>query len=326
MRTWTAEEEAWLAERFPTEHIGALLDGFEREFGRRPSKHAMEQKCFRMGLRKAPRSLPDRAVRTVRWSCEPEMQAWMEANDAGQSLTELSTAFAREFGFPLSRPQVNLWRSANGRQTRRSHGGGRKRAPVGSERDTGRGYVLVKVAEEAAVAQSKDNWRMKHELVYERENGPVPEGRVIVFADGDHGNLDPANLVAVPKRLIARLNSPDSPEWHDVETLRAAVAWCELHAAIATAEASVPRRCGCCGRMFTPDPGDRTGAGRNRRTCPECVAKGHRWRGERKPKLTATCRVCGREFAATQRNQVRCPECIAERPKWGADKQRGARR
>ena len=323
MRRWTEEEEAWLRGRFATEHIGALLDGFEREFGRRPTQRAMEQKCFKLGLRKRPREVPARAVRPIRWRCEPEMQAWMEAHDTGQSLTVLSSQFADAFGFPLSRPQINLWRASNGRQATRSHGGGRKRRPIGAERQSGKGYVLVKVAEEATVPMSKDNWRMKHELVYEREHGKVPEGHVIVFADGDHGNFDPANLVAVPKALMARLNSPDSPEWDDAESLESAVAWCRLHSAIADAEHSLPRTCGVCGRQFRPPEGYRNDARRNCRTCPDCLAKGRKAHGERSVKFVARCAVCGAEFGATQRNQRRCPGCIARRPTWGVGKQKG---
>lgn len=45
------------------------------------------------------------------------------------------------FGFPLSRPQINLWRASNGRQATRSHGGGRKRRPIDAERQSGKGYV-----------------------------------------------------------------------------------------------------------------------------------------------------------------------------------------
>lgn len=169
-------------------------------------------------------ALPERAVRTVRWSREPEKQAWMEAHDRGQEAALLSMEFEGAFGFPLAGPQVSLWRSTNGRQARRSHGGGKPPSPIGSERDTGKGYVLVKVAEHPRVPQSKDNWRMKHVLAYERAHGPVPEGCVVVFADRDHSNFSPGNLVAVPRSLLGLLNGPGAPEWRDAETLSAAVA------------------------------------------------------------------------------------------------------
>lgn len=185
---------------------------------------------------------PERAVRKVRWCQEPKMQEWMEGHDDGQPIAQLSREFEEAFGFPLSRPQVSLWRAANGRQSRRGNGGGRldRRKPVGYEREA-KGYVLVKVAPEATVPQSKDNWRLKHVVEWERANGrKVPEGHMVMFADGDRRNFDPSNLVAVPRTVIGLLNGPDAPEWHDADTLRSAVACCSLDHAIAAAEAAVP--------------------------------------------------------------------------------------
>lgn len=323
MRAWSAEERAWLAERYADEHVGALARDFRERFGFRRSAASIYQKANEMGLLKAPRDLPDRAVRMVRWSCEPEMQAWMEANDRGQSLTVLSREFAARFGFPLARPQINLWRAANGRSARRSHGGGRAALPVGTERETGRGYVVVKVAERPRVPQSKDNWRMKHVLAWERENGPLPEGFDVMFADRDHSNMDPSNLVAVPHRLMAQLNGPRSPQWHDAESLRAAVAFAELHMATVEAEGALPRPCGVCGRMFAPRGPSET---KRLQTCPECLAAGRKAKGVRKPQGEAVCRVCGKAFVKTVRTQVRCPECIAAAPTRSARSQKGGGR
>lgn len=156
--------EAWLAEAYPTEHEGWIVAELARRFGREVSVPALRTKAWRMGLAKAPRTVPEHAARRVRWSVEPEMDAWMRGHDTGQSPSLLSRQFGARFGFPLSRAQVGLWRSSNGRSGP-SHGGGRPLLPVGSERDTGNGYVLVKVAERAAVPQSKDNWVPKQALV-----------------------------------------------------------------------------------------------------------------------------------------------------------------
>lgn len=318
-RTWTAEQEAWLAESYAQEHIRVLARDFEERFGERRTERSIFQKAHKLGLAKEGRDLPSRAVRPVRWCCEPEMQAWMEANDRGQSLTALLREFRGAFGFPLSRPQINLWRASNGRGTRRSHGGGRERLPVGAERDSRKGYVLVKVAEEPTVPQSKDNWRMKHVLVWERENGPLPDGMDVMFGDRDPANLDPANLVAVPHRLMAMLNGGACPPWWDAESLKAAVSWCELHRSVVRAEGALPRACGVCGREFAPKGESWE---RGRKTCPDCLAKGLKARGERKPKGKARCAVCGRGFERTQANQRRCPVCVAEAPKRSAKQQR----
>lgn len=265
---------------------------------------------------------PERAVREVRWSREPEKQAWMEAHDRGQAVALLSAGFKKEFGFPLTGHQVSLWRSTNGRQARRSHGGGKPPSPVGYERDTGKGYVLVKVAEHPTVPQSKDNWRMKHVLAYERAHGPVPEGCVVVFADRDHSNFSPGNLVAVPRSLLGLLNGPRAPEWHDAETLSAAVAAARLDRAIVAAEAAVPRRCGVCGRVFVPPArGDNAADCRRAQTCPDCLARGRKSKGRKTVKFTARCAVCGAEFEAERAGQRRCRECIARLPKWSAEAQ-----
>lgn len=316
MRRWTEEQEAWLRERYPYERTRVLCRHFASRFGRKVSEEAMARKASSLGLRKVPRDLPDRAARTVRWSSEPEMDAWMGEHDEGQSLMSLSAAFAERFGFPLTGQQICAWRSAHGRQTKRGYCG--RLAPVGTERDTGKGYVLVKVAERPEVPGAKDNWRAKHVLAWEAVHGPVPEGYDVLRADGDPANLSPDNLVAVPHRMIARLNSRDAPEWHDRESLEAALAWCELNAAVATAEAVMPRTCMVCGRTFSPGVGRRGAKGtRNTKTCPECIAAGRKARGERRVVGTRTCKVCGKVFPATQRNQNRCPECIAAAPRLG---------
>ena len=321
MRRWPEEQEEWLRERYPYERTRVLCRHFAWRFGRQVSEAAMAQKAYKMGLRKVPRDLPDRAARTVRWSSEAEMDAWMDEHDEGQSLMSLSAAFAERFGFPLTRQQICAWRSARGRQTKRGHGG--RLAPIGTERDTGKGYVLVKVAERPRVPGTKDNWRAKHVLAWEALHGPLPEGYDVVRADRDCANLSPDNLVAVPHRMIAR----DAPEWNDRESLEAALAWCELNAAIATAEASVPRTCQVCGKTFIPPDGSRVARGRRCAvTCPDCVARGRKARGNRSVKATRVCKVCGKRFGATQSNQGRCPECIAAASKWSWRLQRSLRK
>ena len=326
-RVWTAEMEAWLADVYPTEHEPWLLAEFARRFGREVGVRALRCKAASMGLHKVPRDLPARAVRPVRWSREPAMQAWMEAHDTGQSAMMLSRQFDAAFGFPLSLPQVNGWRAANGRSRRNPNGGGRPRRPVGSEMAGSDGYVLVKVAEDATRPQSKDNWRPKQVVLWEREHGPLPPGHVVMFADHDKGNFDPANLVAVPRRMLGRLNHPSSPRWRDADTLRAALAWCELHSGLCAAKAAMPRRCAVCGREFVPPPEYRLDARRDVATCPECLAAGHKnTHAGRRVVAVRRCAVCGREFGATQANQRRCPECIARRPKYGAGLQASVER
>lgn len=321
-RRWTPEEESWLIERYANGSIEDTARAFERDFGYARGANALYVKAGKLGLSKSRRTAPRKAVRAVRWSCEPEKQAWMEQHDVGQKVDVISTEFAQAFGFPLSYPQVCLWRSINGRQRRKGRrGGGRPPVPVGTEREC-KGYIFVKVRDKAAVPQSKDNWRMKQVHVYEQAHGVAVDGNeCVMFADHDTRNFDPANLVLVPRRLTARVNNRVE-EWHDADSLRAVIASEELNSAILDAEGRLPRTCEVCGDEFLLKKSQR---GHDTRTCPSCIEKGHRYRGHRRaksgPKIKA-CAVCGQEFEPQTSVQVRCPDCIARKPNMTADKQR----
>lgn len=64
--------------------------------------------------------------------------------------------------------------------------------PVGSETVDSNGYVKVKVRDDLP---SRYCWEFKHRLVWEEANGPVPEGCVLRFLDGDRRNCSLENLV-----------------------------------------------------------------------------------------------------------------------------------
>jgi hypothetical protein len=212
-------------------------------------------------------------ARRIDWSREPEMERWMLGHDHGQRIAELCEEFRGRWGFSLDRQQVSHFRLSHGTQRRRASGGGRRDAPIGAERERA-GYVEVKVRERPSTPSGRDNWALKHVLAYERAHGPVPEGHVVLFADGDRRNFDPDNLVAVPRRVVAVLNKPSSPSWHDRETLEACVAIAELSIAARERSFDVPVRCGVCGREFMPRR-DKWAA-RPQMTCPECLRAGHR--------------------------------------------------
>lgn len=135
--------------------------------------------------------------------------------------------------------------------------------PMGSERLDGDGYTLVKTREGAA-----SNYRMKHVVEYERLHGAVPEGCIVMFANGDRGDFSPENLVAVPRRLspaINRMRAPDGCR----EELEAVAGIAALDSAARAAELSAERECGACGRAFRPDR-------ENQRTCRGCLDRGVR--------------------------------------------------
>jgi hypothetical protein len=151
----------------------------------------------------------------------------------GRSYAETTGLFNREFGFAIS---VNAMGSLlkkynlkNGRDCRIKPGNvppnkGRKgecapgcekgwfkpgnkpfdTMPLGSERISACGYVEVKYSEKSG--SPKNRWKGKHVLVWEKANGPVPKGHVVIFADGNTRNFKLKNLVLVSRKELAVLN------------------------------------------------------------------------------------------------------------------------
>ena len=72
--------------------------------------------------------------------------------------------------------------------------------PVGSERITNDGYTEIKIAE-------PNVWKLKHLVVWEKENGPIPKGHALVFADGDKTNISLDNLLLVTRHQLLIMNN-----------------------------------------------------------------------------------------------------------------------
>ena len=72
------------------------------------------------------------------------------------------------------------------------------RKPIGSIHYKS-GYARVKIAD-------PDKWQYLHSYIWEKENGPVPEGHVVIFADGNKANLRLDNLMVITKAEQAIIN------------------------------------------------------------------------------------------------------------------------
>ena len=75
--------------------------------------------------------------------------------------------------------------------------------PIGSETVRKNGYVMVKVQD----GKLNKNWKFKHVLVWEKEYGPLPDDKTVIFMDGDTRNFDISNLKAIDKNTHVTLNS-----------------------------------------------------------------------------------------------------------------------
>lgn len=71
--------------------------------------------------------------------------------------------------------------------------------PVGTERINTDGYVDIKIAD-------PNKWKGKHKIIWEEKNGPIPNGHVLIFGDGNKLNVTLDNLILIPRSKLAIVN------------------------------------------------------------------------------------------------------------------------
>lgn len=76
-------------------------------------------------------------------------------------------------------------------------------APIGSMSVTRDGYLVKKVSNEGLQRQ---RWQFMHRLVWEENFGPIPEGMIVGFKNGDKKDIRPENLFLLTMSENARLN------------------------------------------------------------------------------------------------------------------------
>lgn len=75
--------------------------------------------------------------------------------------------------------------------------------PIGAIVTNAHGYKLRK---KSMTGGQWDRWEFLQRAVWEEHNGPIPEGMLITFRDGDKSNCDIGNLLLVTKAENAQLN------------------------------------------------------------------------------------------------------------------------
>lgn len=90
--------------------------------------------------------------------------------------------------------------------------------PIGSKRITKDGYIQIKTQE----GKFQQNWRGEHILIWEKENGTLPESHAIIFGDGNMRNFDINNLILVSRKQLLGLNKEDLIQ-NDVELTKVAI-------------------------------------------------------------------------------------------------------
>jgi hypothetical protein len=77
---------------------------------------------------------------------------------------------------------------------------------LGHERVSKDGYVEISVDERNPHTGYERRYVLKHKWLWEKANGPVPEGHALKCLDGDKTNCDPSNWEAIPRGILPQLN------------------------------------------------------------------------------------------------------------------------
>lgn len=161
--------------------------------------------------------------------------AWIESNQAGISRQDLAEQFNAKFGRSISKQNIaglckrNKW--ANGRDTRRKKGGvswnkgltgymganktsfkkgqmPHNHRPIGHQRITKDGYIMVKVAE-------PKKFKLMQIVVWEAAHGRIPKDYCLRFLDEDRTNCNIDNLMLIPRGVNAVVNTTNPANTKD---------------------------------------------------------------------------------------------------------------
>ncbi len=106
--------------------------------------------------------------------------------------------------------------------------------PVGHERVNVEGYVEIKVAE-------PKKWRMKHQVIWEAANGPIPKGHIVIFGDGNKSNLDPNNLILISRQQLLILNRKNLIQ-NDTDLTKSAIIVADIYQQISKRKKKVKKK------------------------------------------------------------------------------------
>jgi hypothetical protein len=230
VKKYTPAHIRFLGKKFAGRSCREVTRLFNERFGMSVTEKAVKTLLTKNGLRN---NHGRGVLREERRKYLPHHIRFLKGVVKGRSYAEIAGLFNGEFGFAIS---VNAMGSLlkkynlkNGRDCRIKLGNvppnkGRKgycspgsekgwfkpgnkpfnTMPLGSERISACGYVEVKYSEKSG--SPKNRWKGKHVLIWEKANGPVPKGCVVIFADGNRRNFKLKNLVLVSRKELAVLN------------------------------------------------------------------------------------------------------------------------
>ena len=89
--------------------------------------------------------------------------------------------------------------------------------PLGYERISKDGYIEIKINENPDKNKGEKFFRAKHHIVWEKANGKIPKGYIVIFLDGNPLNCAIENLALISRsehlQMIRRNLRSEVPEF-----------------------------------------------------------------------------------------------------------------
>lgn len=227
---YTKEQHDFICTISPGKYNQEIAELFNARFGTKVT--AGQIKSYK-GNHKIASNVPKKRYSEVPGLFTTEQKDFIKQNVNGLSNQKLADLVNKKFNLSVTAKQVRTWKKNNrissgltgqfekgsvpaNKGTKGLYNvGGNKTSfktgqrpnnykPIGTEKIDKYGYVLVKVQDDGPWHK---RWRGKHKVIWEKENGPVPPGHKLLFADQNKQNLSLDNLILVTNKQMVTLNT-----------------------------------------------------------------------------------------------------------------------
>jgi hypothetical protein len=190
---YTQEEIDFLKDNAAGRTYAELTDMFNRRFNHSVKSGSIEYIFYKHNLRKP--------IRPKNLKFTPEQIQFLKDRAAsGRSYKEIAELFNQKFICSETRKTIrNIFYTHKIKLCY-------KPVQIGDEYITSFGYTLVRIDNPSA-KNKHDLWKLKHILIWEAANGPVPKGHCIMFADRNRSNYNLDNLLLVSYQELAVMNN-----------------------------------------------------------------------------------------------------------------------
>lgn len=198
MRGWPEEVIAWLRENVPgrtTKQVTELINqqGFDKKYGMVFSDAVIKNAKNRYGIKSGTAGGFPKGY-SLKY---PEgMESYIRSIAAGRKTKEIAELVSAHFGIEFSEKQCRATMFKKG-DVPANH------MEVGEYTHTTDGYLIRKVKE---TGPQWERFEFVHRAAWEEHNGPVPEGKMVSFLDGNKDNCDIENLVLIDNAENLEMN------------------------------------------------------------------------------------------------------------------------